>query len=62
MVRDMLMIQASEYAIRGAFSRLNYSFDNRYLFEFNGRYDGTSKFPKKDRFAFFPSVSVGMAY
>lgn len=50
---------ASEYAIRGAFSRLNYSFDNRYLIELNGRYDGSSKFPKKNRFAFFPSVSMG---
>src|SRR5690606_28616711 len=29
------------------------------LFEFNGRYDGSSKFPKNDRFAFFPSFSVG---
>jgi len=48
-----------EYAIRGVFSRINYSFDDRYLVEFNGRYDGTSKFAKKDRFAFFPSVSVG---
>jgi TonB-linked SusC/RagA family outer membrane protein len=50
---------ASHYAIRGSFSRLNYNFDDRYLFEFNGRYDGTSKFPKDDRFAFFPSASVG---
>ncbi|MGV3556602.1 SusC/RagA family TonB-linked outer membrane protein [Larkinella arboricola] len=48
-----------EYAIRGAFARLNYSYDDRYLFEFNGRYDGTSKFVKSDRFAFFPSVSIG---
>lgn len=48
-----------EYAIRGVFSRINYSYDDRYLIEFNGRYDGTSKFAKKDRFAFFPSVSVG---
>lgn len=48
-----------EYAIRGVFSRINYSYDDRYLVEFNGRYDGTSKFAKKDRFAFFPSVSVG---
>ncbi|MDD4190805.1 MAG: TonB-dependent receptor [Mangrovibacterium sp.] len=50
---------ASQYAIRGAFARLNYCFDNRYLVEFNGRYDGSSKFPKSDRFAFFPSVSAG---
>lgn len=49
----------NEYAIRGVFSRINYSYDDRYLVEFNGRYDGTSKFAKKDRFAFFPSVSIG---
>lgn len=48
-----------EYAIRGAFTRFNYIFDDRYLIEFNGRYDGSSKFAKKDRFAFFPSVSLG---
>lgn len=47
-----------EWAVRGAFVRLNYVFDNRYIFEFNGRYDGTSKFPKNDRFGFFPSGSV----
>ncbi len=50
---------ASEYAIRGAFSRINYSFANKYLFEVNGRYDGSSRFPSKDRFAFFPSLSAG---
>jgi TonB-linked outer membrane protein, SusC/RagA family/TonB-dependent outer membrane receptor, SusC/RagA subfamily, signature region len=49
----------SEYAIRSGFARLNYSFKNRYLLELNGRYDGSSKFPKNDRFGFFPSVSVG---
>jgi TonB-linked SusC/RagA family outer membrane protein len=49
----------SEYAIRGVFSRLNYSFADRYLFEFNGRYDGSSRFPTEDRFEFFPSGSVG---
>ncbi|MEP7259233.1 MAG: TonB-dependent receptor, partial [Flavitalea sp.] len=50
---------ASEYAIRGTFARLNYSYDNRYLLELNGRYDGSSRFPKSNRFAFFPSVSAG---
>ncbi len=46
-------------ALRGAFYRLNYIFDDRYLIETNGRYDGTSRFPENDRFGFFPSVSVG---
>ena len=50
---------AEHWAIRGAFMRLNYIFNNRYLFEFNGRYDGTSRFRKEDRFKFFPSFSAG---
>lgn len=48
-----------DYAIRGAFYRINYNYKDRYLFEANGRYDGSSKFPKNDRFGFFPSFSVG---
>lgn len=48
----------SQWAINGFFFRLNYNYKQRYLFEFNGRYDGSSKFPKDDRYAFFPSVSA----
>jgi TonB-linked SusC/RagA family outer membrane protein len=47
-----------EWAIRGAFYRLNYIFSDKYILEFNGRYDGSSKFPKDKRFAFVPSVSA----
>lgn len=43
----------------GAFARINYAFADRYLIEVNGRYDGSSKFPQRQRWAFFPSVSVG---
>ena len=49
----------SHVALRGAFYRLTYNYDDRYLLEFNGRYDGTSRFPKDSRFGFFPSVSAG---
>ncbi|MBQ8889281.1 MAG: TonB-dependent receptor [Bacteroidaceae bacterium] len=49
----------TEYAIRGAFGRLTYSFEDKYLLTANMRYDGSSKFPKENRFGFFPSVSVG---
>lgn len=49
----------SEYAIRGGFFRVNYNYLNKYLLEVNGRYDGSSKFPKSSRFGFFPSVSAG---
>lgn len=47
------------WAILGGFSRLNYVFNNKYLLEINGRYDGSSKFPADQRFGFFPSVSAG---
>ncbi len=50
---------AGEWALLGFFGRLNYDFDNKYLLEFNGRYDGTSRFPAGNRFGFFPSVSGG---
>ena len=48
-----------EYAIRGMFYRINYNYNDRYMFEANGRYDGTSRFPKNNRFGFFPSFSAG---
>lgn len=49
----------SHASLRGVFYRLNYSFRDKYLVEVNGRYDATSRFPKEDRFGFFPSVSAG---
>ena len=48
-----------EYIVRGGFGRINYSYNDKYLLELNGRYDGSSKFPKKNRYGFFPSASVG---
>lgn len=49
----------SQVALRGVFYRVAYNYADRYLLEFNGRYDGTSRFPKNDRFGFFPSFSAG---
>lgn len=49
----------NEYAIMGLFYRLMYNYDGRYLVELNGRYDGTSRFPRGNRFGFFPSFSAG---
>jgi len=48
----------SQMSLRGGFYRLSYRYDDRYLLELNGRYDGTSRFPKADRFGFFPSFSA----
>lgn len=46
------------WAVRGFFGRVNYTFDDKYIVEFNGRYDGSSRFPEADRYGFFPSASV----
>lgn len=48
-----------EWANLGIFGRVNYTFDNRYMLEVNLRYDGASRFPNDQRWAFFPSVSAG---
>lgn len=48
-----------EWSSLGYFGRLNYDFDGRYLFEFNIRRDGSSRFRADSRWATFPSVSVG---
>ncbi len=49
----------NQWTIRGAFFRLFYSYADKYLLQVNGRYDGSSRFPKNDRFAFFPTFSLG---
>ena len=48
-----------KWRILGGFARINYIFKDRYLLEFNGRYDGSSKFPTDEQYAFFPSISAG---
>ncbi len=40
-------------------ARFNYSYDDKYFLTFNGRIDGSSKFPKGNKYAFFPSGSLG---
>ncbi|MDO5608933.1 MAG: TonB-dependent receptor [Capnocytophaga sp.] len=47
------------WATAGFFGRVNYNYKGRYLLEVNGRYDGTSRFLKDQRWKFFPSVSAG---
>lgn len=40
------------------FGRFNYNFDSRYLLTFTMRADGSSKFSKKNKWGYFPSVAV----
>ena len=43
----------------GYFGRFNYAFKNKYLFEANLRYDGSSNFPSDLKWRWFPSFSAG---
>lgn len=43
----------------GYIGRLNYKYDDKYLFEFLGRYDGSYLYPPGKRWGFFPGVSLG---
>ncbi len=50
---------ASDVAIQSYFSRLNYDFNGKYLFQANLRADGSSRFAKGHRWGVFPSFSAG---
>jgi TonB-linked SusC/RagA family outer membrane protein len=43
----------------GYFGRINYAFMDKYLLEFNLRYDGSSKFTKELWWQWYPSASIG---
>lgn len=47
------------YAARSVFGRVNYAYKSKYLFEFNLRYDGSSRFAPDYRWGAFPSFSAG---
>ncbi|MGJ8550759.1 SusC/RagA family TonB-linked outer membrane protein [Winogradskyella wichelsiae] len=40
------------------FGRINFSFNNKFLFTLTGRYDGSSKFAENNKYAFFPAGAV----
>src|SRR5665648_617620 len=48
----------SESGRQNLFGRISYGFREKYLIDFNYRYDGSSNFPKGKRFGFFPGASV----
>ena len=50
---------ASEWAMQSFFARANYDFKDKYLFEASFRNDASSRFPRGNRWALFPSVSAG---
>ena len=65
-VSGLLMYMMREYRElqlpnrnQGLSGRFTYDFRHRYLFEVNFGYNGTERLLKKDRFEFFPAVSLG---
>ena len=58
---DITLQDVGKYqnSILSYFGRFNYDYQGRYLLEFNGRYDGSSKFLPENRWDFFWGVSAG---
>ena len=50
---------SSRSVLMSYFGRVNYGYKDRYLFEGNFRYDGSSRFAKGNRWGIFPSFSAG---
>lgn len=48
----------SRNRLNGFLGRVNYDYKNRYLLTASFRYDGTSRFSDKNKYAFFPSVAL----
>lgn len=46
-------------ARRSVVGRVNYAFNSKYLLEATFRYDGSYRFPKNQRYGFFPAFSAG---
>lgn len=49
--------KVEEWALMSGFFRFNYNFKERYLFEANARYDGSSRLSPEGRWGLFPSFS-----
>ncbi|WP_455628797.1 TonB-dependent receptor [Parabacteroides chinchillae] len=56
---DLVKGSHSNFRRAGYVTRLNYAYDERYLFEFTGRIDGSARLPQHNRWGFFPGVALG---
>ena len=58
--KDLVMTGTdSEYAMLSTLGRINYAYDDKYLFQANVRRDGSSRFGANYRYGIFPSASLG---
>lgn len=51
--------KSSKSTLMSYFGRVNYTLSDKYLFEFNFRYDGSSRFAPGRQWGLFPSLSAG---
>ncbi len=49
---------AYERELQSFFGRINYSYKDKYLLTFTGRFDGSSKFGENKKYGFFPSLAA----
>ncbi len=50
---------ATRNELQSFFTRLNYSYDNKYLLTATMRADGSSKFGENNKYGYFPSIGLG---
>lgn len=50
---------SDDWGLVSAFARINYNYNERYLFEANLRADGSSRFSDSNKWGIFPSFSLG---
>lgn len=48
----------TQWQLASFINRINYAFNNKYLFSFTSRYDGSSKFGGDNKWGFFPSIAL----
>jgi len=56
---QVLTSNIEEETLLSFLMRVNYAYDNKYLISISERADGSSRFGPENRYAFFPSVSLG---
>ncbi len=58
-INDLVKGGHSMFHRAGYVSRLTYDYKGKYLMEFTGRYDGSTRLPSKNRWGLFPAVALG---
>ncbi|GAB3250208.1 TonB-dependent receptor [Larkinella harenae] len=58
-INDLVKGGHSMFHRAGYVSRLTYDYQGKYLAEFTGRYDGSTRLPSYNRWGLFPALAVG---